>query len=159
MSISTRLNTYLCEHEISYQELPHHHSHSSIGSAFAAEVPINQVVKAVVLKNHEGRNIMAILPANHKVIFSTINDELHGSYQLAKEREVYQLFSDCEHGAIPPIGEAYNIGMICDSTLDQLNNVYIEAGDHQTLLRINHKDFKQMMATSKHLRFSREVFH
>ena len=69
------------------------------------------------------------------------------------------MFSDCEHGAIPPIGEAFNMQMICDEMLDQLDYVYIEAGDHQRLLRISHKDYESIAANSRHLRFSSEVIH
>ena len=40
MSISTRLETYLSNNNITYQAIPHCHSKSSIGSAFAAEIPV-----------------------------------------------------------------------------------------------------------------------
>jgi len=103
--------------------------------------------------------LMAVLPAKNKISLSAINDELMGSYKLLKEKEVYRMFSDCENGAIPPVGDAFNIHMICDESLDQLDYVYIEAGDHQKLLRINHDNFEIMTAKSKHLRFSSEVFH
>lgn len=159
MTISTRLDTYLSEHDIPYQTVPHYHSNSSIGSAVAAQIPLNQIAKAVLLIDHEGRKMMAVLPANNKVSLSTLNDELRGSFQLVKENDLYQMFSDCENGAIPPIGDAYNMPVVCDQQLDQLKQVYIEAGDHQTLLRIDHQAFESMMIKGKHIRFSREVIH
>jgi len=159
MTISTRLDTYLTEHKIPYQTVPHYHSNSSIGSAVAAQVPLNQIAKAVVLVDHEGRKVMAVLPANNKVSLSALNDELRGTYQLVKESDIYKMFSDCDHGAVPPIGEAYNMPVVCDQQLDQLDEVYIEAGDHQTLLRLEHDAFEQMMSKGKHIRFSREVIH
>jgi Ala-tRNA(Pro) deacylase len=159
MAISPKLDSYLTEHNISYQMIEHHHSTSSIGSAIMAKVPFNQIAKAVILKDHEDRKLMAILPAKNKISLSALNDELFASYHLLKEKEVYRMFSDCEHGAIPPVGEAYNINTVCDEMLDSLDVVYIEAGDHQNLLGISHDDFQTMVADCKHLRFSREVFH
>ena len=159
MTISSRLDSYLTAQNISFQVIEHEHSASSIGSAIMAKIPLNQIAKAVILKDHEDRKLMAVLPAKNKISLSAINDELMGSYKLLKEKEVYRMFSDCEHGAIPPVGDAFNMHMICDELLDQLDYVYLEAGDHRQLLRINHEDFETMAANSKHLRFSSEVFH
>lgn len=159
MTISNRLNSYLTAQNISFQAIEHDHSTSSFDSAITAKIPLNLIAKAVILKSHEDRKLMAVLPAKNKISLSAINDELFGSYKLLKEKEVYRMFSDCEHGAIPPVGDAFNMQMICDELLDQLDYVYIEAGDHQKLLRISNADFKIMTANSKHLRFSNEVFH
>lgn len=159
MTISTRLDTYLTDNAIPYQVVNHPHSNSSNGSAINAQIPLNLIAKAVILKDHEDRKVMAVLPAKNKISLSALNDELLGSYHLLKEREIYDMFSDCEHGAIPPVAEAYNMPMICDTLLDNLEYVYIEAGDHNNLLRIAHDDFETMVANGKHIRFSREVFH
>jgi len=159
MSISTRLDSYLSANRIPYQVIEHEHSASSIGSAIMAKIPLNQIAKAVILKDHEDRRLMAVLPAKNKISLSVINDNLLGNYKLLKEQEVYQMFNDCEHGAIPPVGDAFNIHTICDAMLDQLDYVYIEAGDHRKLLRISHKDYEIIAANSKHLRFSSDVVH
>jgi len=159
MAISIQLDSYLTEHCIPYQTIEHEHSASSLGSAITAKVPLNQIAKAVILKDHEDRKLMAVLPAKNKISISAINDNLRGSYKLLKEQEINQMFKDCEHGAIPPVGDAFNIHMICDEMLDNLDHVYIEAGDHRTLLRISHKDYETISAKSFHLRFSSELIH
>lgn len=159
MTISTRLDSYLTENNIPFQVIEHEHSASSLGSAITANVPLNHLAKAVILKDHEDRKLMAVLPAKNKISFSAINDNLMGNYTLLKEQEVYQMFSDCEHGAIPPVGDAFNLHMICDEMLDKLDFVYMEAGDHKTLLRISHADYETIVSKSKHLRFSSEVMH
>jgi Ala-tRNA(Pro) deacylase len=159
MTISNRLGSYLTTHNIPFQVIEHDRSESSLGTAQMAKVPLSQIAKAVILKDHEDRKLMAVLPAKNKISLSAINDELMGTYRLLKEKEVYAIFNDCEHGAIPPVGDAFNMRMICDKLLDQLDFVYIEAGDHRQLLRISHDDFEIMASKSKHLRFSREVIH
>jgi len=159
MTISTRLDYYLTSHAIPYQMIEHHHSNSSIGSAISAHIPLSHIAKAVILKDHEDKKIMAVLPANNKISLSALNEELRASLHLIKEKEVYSLFNDCEHGAIPPVGGLYNMRVVCDLMLSDLEWVYIEAGDHQNLLRLTIADFESLIGRSKHLRFSREVFH
>jgi Ala-tRNA(Pro) deacylase len=159
MTISTRLDRYFNEHDIAYQALAHFPSNNSISSAITANIPLKQIAKTVLLTDHQDRKMMAVLPANNKISLSALNEELQGSYQLVKEKEVYQMFADCEHGAVPPVGAAYNMAMVCDEQLDKLDEVYIEAGDHKTLLCIDHQSFESMMTNVKHLRFSHEVFH
>ncbi|KGJ96317.1 aminoacyl-tRNA deacylase [Colwellia psychrerythraea] len=159
MNTSTRLTRYLIEKSIPYQEIEHFHSNSSICSAITANISLKQIAKAVLLKNHEDKKLMAILPAAHKISLSALNKNLHGCFRLMKEQEVYQVFSDCNHGAVPPAAEAYHLSMVCERELDQLAEVYLEAGDHETLLRVSQEDFKAIMSSGKHLHFSREVFH
>ncbi|KGJ99038.1 aminoacyl-tRNA deacylase [Thalassotalea sp. ND16A] len=159
MSIANRLGFYLSEHQIPFQVIPHFHSDNSVSTAVTANVPLNQIAKGVMLSDHEGRKLMAVLPANNKVTMSRVNEELLGSYHLIKENQVYELFKDCEHGAVPPVGIAYNMSMICDSLLDELDEVYIEAGDHENLLCIDKQGFEKLTASARHARFSREVIH
>jgi len=159
MNTSTRLTRYLFEKNITYQEIEHFHSNSSIGSAITANISLKHIAKAVLLISHEDKKLMAILPATHKINLSTLNDNLHGSFRLMNEQEVCQIFSDCNLGAIPPAAEAYHLTMVCERQLDLLAKVYLEAGDHKTLLCVNKGDFKTIMNSGKHLHFSREVFH
>ncbi|PKG85908.1 hypothetical protein CXF85_03810 [Colwellia sp. 75C3] len=159
MNASTRLTRYLNEKNIPYQAVEHFHSNSSVGTAITASISLKQIAKAVLLKNHEDKKLMAILPASDKLSLSVVNDKLHGSFKLIKERELYQLFSDCNQGAIPPAPVAYHLTMICEKKLDRLSKVYLESGDHETLLCVTQDDFKTLMTSGKHLHFSHEVFH
>ena len=99
------------------------------------------LAKGVVLEDHEGRHLMAVLPANAKVSLSVLNEELEAKYHLVKEQEVYRLFEDCEHGAIPPVGNIYHMAMVCDQFLTELDHVYLEAGDHETLIKLDKEAF------------------
>ena len=69
---------------------------------------------------------------------------------LATETELADLFTDCEPGAIPPIGEAYGMTTVVDNNLDDCNDVYIEAGNHTDLLHISGNAFRQLVEHSRH---------
>lgn len=157
--IISRISQYLEDNHIKYQPIEHMHSSSSIGTAISSLVPLEHIAKAVILIDHEGKKVMAILPANHKVRLSLLNDKLLAHFRLAKEQEIFSMFEGCEHGAIPPLAEAFNCTYVVDSSLDRLSHIYVEAGDHQTLLKIERHDFESLVANGKHFHFSTEAYH
>jgi Ala-tRNA(Pro) deacylase len=159
MTIATRLDQYLSENQIDYQTVQHSHSHSSLHSAIAASIPPISLAKGVVLEDHEGRHLMAVLPANANINLSVLNNELCARYRLVKEHDIYKMFVDCEHGAIPPIGHIYHMTMVCEKALTELDYVYLEAGDHETLIKLDKTAFSQLMDHSKCLRFSTQILH
>ena len=73
---------------------------------------------------------------------------------MAKETEIDSLFPDCAHGAVPAVGQCYGLSLLVDDSLETEPQVYIEAGDHETLLRMTHAQFAQLMAGARHGRFS-----
>jgi len=76
---------------------------------------------------------------------------------LASEREIDQLFHDCAHGAVPPIGECYGLDTIVDDAIGEQGEVYLEAGDHTTLVRLTHAQFARLTADARHARFSAHI--
>ncbi len=159
MSMSNRIGAYLDTQEVEYHLIEHEHSHSSVGTAVSSHVPLKQIAKAVMLEDHEGRRLMAIIPANNKVNLGQLRDTLHRDFHLMREQNVYQLFNDCDPGAIPPLPEAYNLDFIYDDQLLDQPDVYIECGDHTHLVQLNQRDFRHLMHKARHMRFSHPVFH
>ncbi|PAJ74716.1 hypothetical protein CJF42_09145 [Pseudoalteromonas sp. NBT06-2] len=159
MAISRKLQEYLSKQDISFQTVSHFYSNSSIGSAVATSIPPKNIAKAVLLVDHDGHRLMVVLPADQKISMLSINEKLNARFELLKENDVFDLFMDCAQGAVPPVGDAFNMSMVCDDSLDLLDNVYIEAGDHETLLRLTHKDFENIMSSSKHLKICKKTIH
>ncbi|MFT5789337.1 YbaK/EbsC family protein [Shewanella sp. GutDb-MelDb] len=159
MTISSRLNQYLDDNDVKYDLLPHPRSASSISSAVAAHISPTQLAKAVILEDHESRKVMAVLPANHKVSLRSLGDKLNRELHLIKEQEIYQMFDDCQHGAIPSLGAAYNLEAVYDDLLVEAKEIYFEAGDHSNLVRMNRDDFIKLIKDAKHLRFSHQSVH
>ena len=59
MSIPHRVHRFLNEQNIPYSTVPHSPSHSSAQSAIAAQVPLQKVAKAVILKDQVDNFLMA----------------------------------------------------------------------------------------------------
>jgi Ala-tRNA(Pro) deacylase len=64
---------------------------------------------------------------------------------MATEGEIEALFADCETGAVPPVGSAYGLKTVIDESLDGLSDVYIEGGDHESLIHMTKQQFGSLM--------------
>lgn len=159
MSVNARVAAYLDDQHIPYKVIPHEHSFSSFSSAMTAEIELSKMAKAVLLQDHEGRYMMAVLPANNKVSLHKLNDQFNRSFHLAKEDQVYHLFSDCAPGAIPPVAKAFHMDCVVDEKLDACSEVFMEAGDHDNLIQFNHDAFIKMTSDNRHDRFAAEVVY
>ena len=154
MAIALTLQQYLATKGVEYDVVAHAPTMSSMRTAEASRIPGDRLAKAVVLKS-EGGFTMAVLPASRHLRLGEIQDYLERPVGLATEREVEQLFGDCELGAIPPMGKPYGMAMIVDDSLAEQPDVYFEAGDHMSLIHVNAMAFQRLMAEARHGRFSR----
>ncbi len=160
MSIPIRVSNYLDTHNIHFDTIAHEPANSTIGSAIEAHLSPRNIAKAVVLEDDEGRRLMAILPADHKISLHKLRDEMQVlDLHLVDEQRVYELFSDCVPGAVPALAQAYNMSSIYDEALNHLHDIYLEAGDHETLIHLSNEQFNKLMQDTQHSRFSGEIFH
>jgi Ala-tRNA(Pro) deacylase len=144
MSIATTLRTYLEGRAITYALVPHPHTGSSMDTAALAHVPGDRLAKAVIVQS-QGEPLMVVVPSDYHVHLGLLHRYLGSEVGLATEQELSALFPDCEPGAIPVIGQAYGIRTLLDSTLLEEPELYLEAGDHETLVRVVGDDFRTLM--------------
>jgi Ala-tRNA(Pro) deacylase len=153
MTISSRLRDYIEGKGVRYDTVPHHRTATSRQSALAAHVPGSRMAKSVVLHHGTGYTI-AVLPSTHRVELATLQDILDRPLGLASEDEVASLFSDCDVGAVPPIGEAYDVPVVIDESLSDDADVYFEGGDHRTLVHVSGSGFRDLTKGARVARFS-----
>ncbi len=139
----------LAKHDIAYDIVHHSYSIFSMNTANASHIPGSQLVKSVILEDEDGY-VMALIPADQHVKIKELNKLLDRSMGLATEYELSLLFSDCDLGAIPPIGEAYSMETVVDYNLDDCNDIYIEAGNHEELLHLSGSSFRTLMKNAHH---------
>ena len=85
---------------------------------------------------------------------SALKSQLGHKVDLASEDEIEQLFEDCDRGAIPPLGECYGLDVIVDDSIDARRPIYLEGGDHATLIRMEGEQFARLTAKAWHGHFS-----
>ncbi len=159
MSMSIQVGEYLETQHIHYDLISHSHSSSSIHSARSAQISPMKLAKAVILEDHEGRHMMAVLPSTNKISFHKLEDEMNREFHLLSEHKLQKLFKDCNPGAIPPVGHAYQMDSVYDDLLGDQKDIFLEAGDHETLIHLKNSEFKKLMTLCRHSRFSGEVYN
>ncbi len=147
MAVPASVRNYLDREGVVYDTIMHSHTADSSHSAQAAHVPGDRLAKCVVLEDDNGY-LMAVIPASHRLDLRAIRRELSRELGLATEREILELFRDCEPGAVPPLGPAYGIDMVLDQSLVDMRDAYFEAGDHESLIHVSGRDFLKLMANS-----------
>jgi Ala-tRNA(Pro) deacylase len=159
MSIPSRLTNYLDQHGARYEVCPHEHSHSSAETARSARVQPGQLAKSVILEDDAGC-VMAVVPADKSVMLGEVARMLgRRELRLSDERRIATLFTDCEAGAVPPVGMAWGMETLVDDELETAPMVYLEGGDHECLLRMSHDQFHELMSGARHGHFSRTPTH
>jgi Ala-tRNA(Pro) deacylase len=152
MTIAPTLLRHL-DSNVRYDVITHDPTMSSARTAQACHVSGERLAKAIVLR-HNGGYMLAVLPASHHIRLSDLKAQIGEDVDLASEGEIRALFPDCALGAVPPVGECYDLDVIVDDSIEEQTDVYLEGGDHMTLIHVDGAQFARLMAQARHGRFS-----
>ena len=156
MGVAITLKEYLSEHGANFETIQHSRTASTLESAQMAHVPGDRMIKSVLLGDDQSY-VMALIPATHRLELGRINDLYHRNLRLITEDELASAFSDCEIGAVPPLGDAYGIETCVDPTLLEMPEVFFESGDHEVLIRMDGEKFKQLLGETIAARVSHHL--
>jgi Ala-tRNA(Pro) deacylase len=159
MSMPARLSNYLQRCGARYELCSHPHSRSSAETARAAHVTPHQLTKSVVLEDERGC-VMAVVPADAQVNVGALARMLgRETLHLSDEERIAEMFSDCDLGAVPAVGMAWGMETVVDDEIDASPEVYVEAGDHEMLLRMSRDQFRDMMREARRGHFCKPMIH
>jgi Ala-tRNA(Pro) deacylase len=113
-------------------------------TAQMAHVSGEQIAKGVLLKDNAGY-LLAVVPAARHVMLGYLQDQLGRELKTASEDELVDVFNDCEIGAVPALGAAYDVDTVIDPLLFEHHDVYFEGGDHEDLVHLAGADFEELM--------------
>lgn len=153
MSVAPTIAQALRCKGIEFTLVEHDHTVTSAGSAHAAHVDEARLAKGVLLKDSGGL-VLAVLPASESVDLERLARMLHRPLKLASEDDIGEAFYDCERGAVPPLGEEYQIPTIVDERFREMDEVFFEAGDHERLVHVTAGDFARLMDDAEFLQVS-----
>jgi Ala-tRNA(Pro) deacylase len=152
MTIAPILQRHL-DRNVSYDVITHDPTMSSSRTAQACHVSGDRLAKAIVLRRNGGY-MLAVLPASRHIRLPDLKLQIGDDVDLANEGEIRQLFPDCALGAVPAVGECYDLDVIVDDSIQEPPDIYLEGGDHTTLVHIDQAQFTRLMAEARHGRFS-----
>jgi Ala-tRNA(Pro) deacylase len=157
--IPSRLIDYLDRSGARYELCPHDPSVTSLESARSAHVVPHQLAKSVLLEDDTGC-VMALLPADKRLSVQELAGMLgRGDLHLATEDRIASVFSGCQRGALPGIAQPWGVETIVDDELESSAQVYLEAGDHEMLLKLSHEQFHELMRDARHGHFCSAMVH
>ena len=152
MALAPTLQKHL-DQNVTYEVITHDPTMSSTRTAQACHVSGDRLAKAIVLRR-DGGYMLAVLPASHHIRLPDLRQQVGDDVKLADESEIKPLFPDCALGAVPAIGECYDLDVIVDDSIEEQSDIYLEGGDHMTLVHLDHAQFARLMAEARHGRFS-----
>jgi Ala-tRNA(Pro) deacylase len=139
------ITNFLGKLDVAYETLLHRRTITSRQAAREAHVPGQRLAKGVLFCDDEDY-VLAVVPASRRVDAARLSKLLgRRALALASEDELALLFPDCEIGAVPIVGQAYGVNSVIDAALLAEDDIYLEAGDHQHLVRVVGRDFRRLM--------------
>jgi Ala-tRNA(Pro) deacylase len=145
MAIPSSISNYLDRHGVHYSVLEHPLAYSAQEEAAVTHVPGREWAKAVVCIVDD-QPTLAVLPADHVVDLDRFRTACGArSVRLATEAELRPLYSDCELGAMPPLGPLYKQPVMVDKSLTADPEIVFNAGSHREAIRMRYLDFEALV--------------
>jgi len=154
MGIPNNIREFLDCQDTDYEILLHQRTSTLSQAADACELPIHQLVRAVILVDGQGL-LMAVLPADHVLDFEALCSLLHRDLELVPGNQLSAIFDDCEPRSYPPLAPVYGLDVIVDESLDALDVITFEPGIHTTLVQMSRDAYRGLLGDALRGRFSR----
>lgn len=153
MAIAISLQEYLDGKGVPYEFVTHERTLRCSDTAAICSIPEDNLAKGVLIKR-KGGYLLAIVPASRHVQLEAVADWMKQPVGLASEAEVGAVFGDCELGSIPAVAGAYGLPAVMDECLEGFSDIYLESGDHRTLIHLTGRDYHRVTAEVPHAHIS-----
>jgi Ala-tRNA(Pro) deacylase len=145
MRCKERLEAYLRDQGVPFQVQHHPLAFTAQQVAESEHLPGRRLAKVVVIYA-DGRPVLLAVPASHRVSLARAGDAVGArSVRLAEERELEQVFPDCDTGAMPPFGNLYEVPVYVDRTLAEDEVIVFQAGTHTDTISLPFADFRRLV--------------
>ena len=135
---------FLQENGVHFETIRHAPAYTAQEVA-AAEHVSGKFLAKVVMVVADGRLVMTVLPATHRLDLDKLKEALKASEaRLAREDEFNDVFFDCAVGAMPPFGCLYGIPTYADRSLAEDPELHFLAGSHDESMKISYADYARL---------------
>ncbi|HWC95342.1 MAG TPA: YbaK/EbsC family protein [Candidatus Sulfopaludibacter sp.] len=139
------LRSVLEANHLAFTETTHPAAFTAREVASAEHLAPREVAKTVVLFG-DGEYHMIVVPANKLVDFQEVRLALGLTHvRLATEEELGEIFRDCEVGAMPPVGNMYDLPVYLDSGLAAEPEIVFNAGTHHAAIHMKTADYRKLV--------------
>ena len=145
MECRDRLENYLRENRVPFEEQHHPRAVTAQEVAASEHVPGRMLAKTVMVLG-EGEIAMLALPASYQVDLEKAAAALGvREARLAEEEEFADTFADCEVGAMPPFGNLYGVPVYVEKTLAEDETIVFRSGTHTETMSVSYSDFERLV--------------
>jgi len=138
------IRDYLQSRHIWFETLLHCPASSATMRAHSIHVSGRCVAKGVLIKA-SGEDVLAVLPATHRVDLARMARILgEAEVRIATEDEVTMTFGDCERGALPPFGRLYGLKSVVDVRLSGNCELVFVANARHEGIRMHYRDYERI---------------
>lgn len=142
--VPQKLEEYLKKSHVWYEVRQHPITMTSEELAQRENVDGHQVAKVVVMREG-GKYFMIVLPASYFVDMKEVRRATgHPNMHFATESELETAFPDCEVGAMPPLGNLYDMPIFAEKALAEDDIIEFNGGTHEDAIRMKYKDWEKM---------------
>jgi len=144
MAIPQRIRDYLDSQNVPYETLHHSQVFTAQEVAHSLHISGKKFVKTVAARG-DSKPVLAVMPASHRLNFQELKSVLKANrLEMLVERELVELFPDCDLGAVPPFGNLYGLDVWVDRAVASAENVLFCAGTHEDCIRMRYSDFAKL---------------
>ena len=141
-----RVIKFLDESEVNYEVTEHEPTFTAQQMAAVEHEPGKYVAKPVIVKADD-KYVMCVLSACYKIDLRALKSQLGAkSVGLAEEKEIEEMFPDCELGAAPPFGNLYDLPTFMDKALENDDHIVFQGGTHEKAIRMSMDDYRKLVA-------------
>lgn len=133
MLLGGRIQNYLIDHGVAYQQIGCPARDTLYEAAQAALLPAGKVLRASLVESSVGL-LMAILPCDRILDVEALSARLGCDIWPATELALTRHFPDCDARFIPGLPQAYEIPAIVDDSIASLDRFWLASGASATLL-------------------------
>jgi len=144
MTILKKLRDYFEKNQVAYEVGFHPEVFTAQEIAAAQHIRGKEMAKVIMVKA-DGKMLMLVLPASYQIDMKKLKKVLKcKKVSMAKEKQFEELFPDCEVGAMPPLGNLYNLEVWVDQVLTEDASIVFQAGNHIETVRIKYSDYARL---------------
>lgn len=131
----------LDDKKINYKVTEHEPVYTSDQAAKVRNTPLKQGAKALVIIADK-KPVMIVIAANKKIDFKKFKTIYKiKDLRMATPDEVKEI-TGVEIGAVPPLGNIFNIPLYVDASLTKNKEISFNAGEHTKSIDVTYRDFE-----------------
>ena len=130
---------------IPYRSITHPMTFTAQQTAQVTHIKGHEMAKTVVVRM-DGKPAMVVVPAPYHVDLERLKEETGAAQvELLDEQEFRSKFPGCEVGAMPPLGNLYDMPVYVEEELTADPEIAFNAGTHTEVIRMAYHDFERLV--------------